>query len=61
MVDHLSKLENSTSGENEQLCIDENFLDEQLFPISEKNETPWFADFANYLVAKEIPPELSYQ
>ena len=43
------------------MCTDDNFPDEQLLIISIKKDTPWFADLVKYLVAKVIPPKLSYQ
>ena len=39
----------------------ETFLDEKLLVISNKKDTPCFVDLVNYLVAKVIPLELSYQ
>ena len=41
--------------------IDDNFPDEQLLEIEDIHPVPWFADYVNYLVAKVIPPEFSYQ
>ena len=60
VVDHLSKLERSDEGEKKQLCINDNFPDEQLKAISNKKHTPWFANLVNYLVEKTIPLELLY-
>ena len=41
--------------------VNYNFLDEQLFAIEDIQPVPWFVDYVNYLVAKVIPPEFSYQ
>ncbi|GKA79180.1 reverse transcriptase domain-containing protein [Tanacetum coccineum] len=58
IADYLSRLENSkTSNDNE---VDDNFLGETLMEINTKDE-PWFADFANYLVASIIPKGMTYQ
>ncbi|GJR70642.1 reverse transcriptase domain-containing protein [Tanacetum coccineum] len=40
--------------------VDDNFPGETLMEINTKNE-PWFADFANYLVADIIPKGMTYQ
>ena len=58
---HLPRLERPDDGEKKQLCIYDKFLDEQLLAISNKKDTPCFTDLVNYLVARVIPPELSYQ
>ena len=57
VVDHLSGPERPG---NEVQIID-SFPDEQLLAISDSSSTPWFADYVNYLVAKLLPPEFSYQ
>ncbi|GKC67605.1 reverse transcriptase domain-containing protein, partial [Tanacetum coccineum] len=57
-ADHLSQIENeeiSNDGE-----VDDNFPRETLMEINTKDE-PWFADFANYLVADIIPKGMTYQ
>ena len=41
--------------------MNDDFPDEQLLAIEDKNPVPWFADYVNYLVAKVIPPKFSYQ
>ncbi|GJZ04806.1 reverse transcriptase domain-containing protein [Tanacetum coccineum] len=57
-VDHLSRNENDeTSDDNE---VDDNFLGETLMEIT-TNDTPWFANFANYLVGDVIPKGMTYQ
>ena len=57
VADHLSWLE----GVSDEVQVNDNFPDEQLLTIEEKKGVPWFADYVNYLVAKVIPPEYSYQ
>ncbi|GKA51177.1 reverse transcriptase domain-containing protein [Tanacetum coccineum] len=57
-ADHLSRTENDkTSGDSE---VDDNFLGETHMEINTRNE-PWFAGFANYLVADIIPKGMAYQ
>ena len=41
--------------------MNDDFPDEQLLAIKDKRAVPWFVDYVNYLVAKVIPPEFSYQ
>ena len=57
VADHLSQLE----GASDEVQVNDDFLDKQLLAIEDKRVLPWFADFVNYLVAKVIPPEFSYQ
>ena len=38
-----------------------SFPDEQLNVINASRSTPWYADYANYIVAKYIPPSFTYQ
>ena len=54
---HLSRLE----GPGDEVQVNDDFPDEQLLAIEDTKPTPWFADYVNYLVAKVIPPEFSYQ
>ncbi|GKD14395.1 DNA-directed DNA polymerase [Tanacetum coccineum] len=49
-VDHLSRLENNETS-------DDNFLGETLMEINTKDE-PWFTDFANYLVGGHYGPNI---
>ena len=35
--------------------------DEQLVATNVSHNTPWYADYANYIVAKYIPPSFTYQ
>ncbi|GJZ04104.1 reverse transcriptase domain-containing protein, partial [Tanacetum coccineum] len=57
-ADHLSRIENDESSDDSE--VDDNFPGETLMKINTKNE-PWFADFANYLVADIIPKGMTYQ
>ncbi|GJS79194.1 hypothetical protein Tco_0729075 [Tanacetum coccineum] len=56
-ADHLSRIENDESSDDSG--VDNNFPGETLMEINTKNE-PWFADFANYLVADIIPKGMTY-
>ncbi|GJY83186.1 reverse transcriptase domain-containing protein [Tanacetum coccineum] len=57
-ADHLSRIENEESSDDSD--VDENFPGETLMEINNKDE-PWFADFANYLVADIIPKGMTDQ
>ena len=54
---HLSRLE----GSRDEVHVNDNFPNEQLLVIEDTKPIPWFADYVNYLVAKMIPPDFSYQ
>jgi hypothetical protein len=57
VADHLSRL---LHGEEEdELPLNENFLDEQLFAV--EVQLPWYADIVNYLTSKVFPPGMSSQ
>ena len=58
VADNLSRLENVL---HDLLPIDDIFLDEQLALISASRTARWYADYANYIVAKFIPPSFTYQ
>ena len=58
VADNLSRLENVL---DDPLPIDDIFPDEQLAVINASRNTPWYADYANYIVAKYIPPSFTYQ
>ncbi|GKB83083.1 hypothetical protein Tco_0949978 [Tanacetum coccineum] len=51
-ANHLSRIEKDESSDDSE--VDDNFPRETLMEINTKDE-PWFADFANYLVADIIP------
>ena len=57
VVDHLARLERPSK----EIHINDNFPDKQLLAIEDKEIVPWFVDFVNYLVARVLPPEFSYQ
>ena len=57
VIDHLSRLE----GARYEAHVNDDFPYEQLLAIEDKRVVPWFANYVNYLVAKVIPPEFSYQ
>ena len=55
---NLSRLKNIL---DDPLPIDDSFPDEQLVAINASRSTPWYADYANFIVAKFIPPSFTYQ
>ena len=57
VADHLSRLE----GPRDEVQVNDDFSYEKLLVIEDTKLTPWFADYVNYLVAKVIPPDFSYQ
>ena len=58
VANNLSRLENML---DDPLPIDDSFLDEQLAAINVSRTAPWYADYANFIVAKYIPPSFTYQ
>jgi hypothetical protein len=60
---HLSRLlheeEEEEEEEEDELPLNENFPDEQLFAV--EVQLPWYADIVNYLTAKVFPPGISSQ
>ncbi|XP_062103786.1 uncharacterized protein LOC133814898 [Humulus lupulus] len=61
VVDHLSRLEKGEKPNEKDVQIDENFPDEQLFSIESDEKLAWFTDYVNYLVAKVVPLDMSWQ
>ena len=53
MADFLSRLHNT----GEVVPILDSFPNEHLFAIS--FITPWYADIANYLSSRQLPPSMS--
>ena len=65
VADHLSRLEAHTSTLTRK-DITETFPNEQLLVVQhaqmlQQSESPWYANFANYLVSELLPPELKFQ
>ncbi|KAK8926051.1 hypothetical protein KSP39_PZI018317 [Platanthera zijinensis] len=59
-ADHLSRLDNSGAEALVESEINDRFPEERLLAIrSSSSSSPWFADFANYLVARVLPKEFS--
>ena len=58
VADNLSRFENVL---DDPLPIDDSFPDEQLNVINASHTAPWYVDYANYIVAKFIPPSFTYQ
>ena len=54
----MSRLENVL---DDPLPINASFPDEQLVVVNASRTAPWYADYANYIVAKFIPPSFTYQ
>eukprot|EP00253_Pinus_taeda_P028167 PITA_28167 len=52
VVDFLSRIQNT----KEDSLVEDKFPDEYLFAVTTK--TPWYADIANYLVTRKLPPQL---
>ncbi|GJU18784.1 reverse transcriptase domain-containing protein, partial [Tanacetum coccineum] len=60
-ADHLSRLEKPNLKELREEEINDEFPDEFLMSIStDEKESPWFADFANYLVGGILRNGLAY-
>ncbi|GJT95486.1 putative nucleotidyltransferase, ribonuclease H [Tanacetum coccineum] len=54
-ADHLSRLENPNLGKLTKAEIKDLFPEERLMAISNKNNKPWYADYANYLASRVLP------
>lgn len=55
--DHFSKL---TELKREETPLDDSFPYDKLFALVRK-ETPWHADYVNYLVTRVLTPDMNYQ
>ena len=53
VADFLSRFTNS----DDNLPVEDSFPDEHLFALS--SHSRWYADVANYLVARKLPPHMS--
>ncbi len=61
-VDHLSRLEQLKWELIKVKDVNDSFPDEHLYMISLKLvDEPWFADYAGYLVCRELPKGMMYQ
>ena len=61
VADHLSRIENIPI---DPIPINDSFVNEQLANInvsSARVASPWFADYANFLVGKVMPPHFTSQ
>ena len=58
VADNLSMLENVL---DDPQPIDDSFPGEQMNVINPSRSALWYADYANYIVAKYIPPSYTYQ
>ena len=57
VADHLSRLRYDDGKGSTP--IDDSFPDDHLLALA--SQSPWFADFANYIVGRILPADLSYQ
>ena len=58
-ADNLSRMENIL---DDSIPVNDSFPDEQLAVINASScDNPWYADYANYIVSKFIPPNFTYQ
>nr|GEV64285.1 hypothetical protein [Tanacetum cinerariifolium] len=57
-ADHLSRLENPDLGRLTRAEIRDLFPEEQLMAVSDKNNEPWYPDYANYLASQILPFDL---
>jgi hypothetical protein len=61
VADHLSRMENIP---NDRIAISDSFLNGKLANINVSSirvASPWFADYANFLVGKIMPPQFNSQ
>ena len=55
VVDFMSRMDNN----DECTPIEDSFPTEHIFSVSTK--PPWYADIANYIATRKVPPHLSYR
>src|SRR3954463_3211810 len=59
VADNLSRMEDIL---HDPIPVNDNFPDEQLAIVKLRSHSdPWFADYANFIVAKFSPPGLTFQ
>ena len=59
MADNLSRMEDIP---HDPIPVNDNFPDEQLAVVKvQSHSDPWFADYANFIVAKFLPPGFTFQ
>lgn len=59
LADNISRMEDIP---HDPIPIYDSFPDEQLAILRvQSNSDPWFADYANFIVAKFLPPGLTFQ
>nr|GEV56036.1 hypothetical protein [Tanacetum cinerariifolium] len=54
-ADHLSRIENPYLGKLTKAGIRDLFLEERLMAVSDNDNEPWYADYANYLASRSGP------
>ena len=58
VADNLSRMEDIP---HDPIPFNESFLDEQLVVVKvQSHSDPWFTDYANFIVAKFLPPGLTF-
>src|SRR5664279_363541 len=59
VADNLSRMENIP---HDPIPVNDSFPDEQLAAVKvNSRESPWFADYANFIVSKFLPHNFTYQ
>ena len=59
VADNLSRMENITQ---DPIPLNDSFYDEQLSVVKvTPHDAPWYADYANFIVSKFLPPSFTYQ
>ena len=59
VADNLSRMENIP---HDPIPLNDSFPDEQLAAVKvTSHDAPWYADYANFIVSKFLPPSFTYQ
>lgn len=59
VADNLSRMETIP---HDPIPVNDSFPDEQLAVVKvSSRDSPWYADYANYIVSKFLPPNLTHQ